>query len=84
MPVRLAIHLPTPPSRSSSSGALDDIRLDKELDEQTQVGAEESATEQCSVFSACAIGHLRQEGREAGLVACLGVHTRESVSHPWG
>jgi hypothetical protein len=74
MPVRLAIHLPTPPSRSSS-GALDDIRLDKELDEQTQVGAEEPAAEQRSVFGACAIGHLRQEGREAGVVACLGVHT---------
>jgi len=48
MPVCLSIHRPIP--RSRNSGALDDVRLDEELDEQAQIRAEEPAPEQRGVF----------------------------------
>jgi len=48
MAVRLAIHCSVLPSHSG--GALDDIRLDEELDEQSQIRAEEPTPEQRGVF----------------------------------
>ena len=67
--VRLAIHYSILPP--SGSGAFNDVCLEEEMDEQHQIRAEESTSEQRSIFSTSAVGGLGQEGWEVGVVACL-------------
>ena len=69
MPVRHTIHRSI--LLSGSSGALSDVRLEEEMDEQNQIRAEEPASEQRSIFGTCTVGGLGHERWEEGAVACF-------------
>ena len=56
VPVRLTIHYSILPP--SGSGAFNDVRLEEEMDEQDQIRAEESTSEQRSVFTTSTVGGL--------------------------